>query len=147
MTNPSPRVNLTNLFGTKILSRQLTTIQHNFNPNIFWGGAFINPLPRVNPTYFFFDKKNDLSKKFSLKFFLPQFFLINIFFDRIFLQTIFRLKNFFAESFFHQIYLAQNFFSTENFFFEKSFRPTIILFLTKNILFHQNLIQNNFIQF
>ena len=32
---------------------KLTTIQHNFNPNIFWGGGVIYPPPWVNPRCFF----------------------------------------------------------------------------------------------
>ena len=63
----------------------LTTIQHNFNPTIVWGGGS-NILHQNS-----FTQKIFLPKNFYPKFFLPKYFLI---------QKYFLTKNFFDQKFF-----------------------------------------------
>ena len=78
--NPPPRVNF---FGTKILLRQPTIIQHNFNPTIFWergGGSQTLPLGLSLPNFF-------SSKDLERKFFWPNFFCTKIFLTKKFFLT------------------------------------------------------------
>ena len=114
---------------------KLTTIKHNFNPTIFWGGV-IYPPPWFNPTCFF-RQKNFRSKSFDQTFFAQNFFTQNIFLPKIFMtEKNFDPKFFWPPNFFPKFLLTQNIFLTQKVFLTKNFfDPKIFLtqiFLTQN---------------
>ena len=91
----------------------LTTIQHNFNPTIVWGGGFKYPPPK------FFYPKNFFTQKF-----LPKIFFTEIFFDP---------KIFFNEKFFWpKIFLNPKLLFTRRFFGPKYYFDPKIFWIPKN---------------
>ena len=120
-------------FCRRSYQAKLTTIQHNFNPTIFWGGGVIYSPPWVNPTCFFRQKKLG-SKSFWPKFFSSQklfypkyFFTQNFITQKFFVPYFFLPKISFTQIFFDwklfldlKIFLTQKFFDPKIFFWAKS---------------------------
>ena len=115
---------------------KLTTIKHNFNPTIFWGGgSYILHLGLTLPV--FLDKKNFRSKSFDQTFFAQNFFTQNIFSPKIFMtEKNFDPKFFWPPNLFPKFLLTQNIFLTQKVFLTRNFfDPKIFLtqvFLTQN---------------
>ena len=104
---------------------KLTTIQHNFNPTIFWGGGSYILHLGLTLCVFSLDKTNFGFKSIRPKrqyFFYPKIFLAQQFFDRKFFFTkkIFNQKNFLPKNFF-----TPKFFLHQIFFYPKIFLPNI----------------------
>ena len=126
---------------------KLTTIQHNFNPTVFWGGEDKNNRiqtffwPKNFLTQKFLDTKNFITKNFfwaknllTQLFFYPKFFWPKIFFDR---KNIFDPTNFFD----------QNFFWPKKILWPKNFLPKIIFdpnFKKWIVIFHKHFLTKIF---
>ena len=99
---------------------KLTTIQHNFNPAIFWGGgAYILHLGLTLP----FKQKKFGSKSSWPKFFYPEIFLPKIFSDPKFLRP----KKLLTQNYFYKIFFYPNFFWPKYFLIQKIFFTEIFL--------------------
>ena len=91
---------------------KITTIQHNFNPTIFWGRSYILHLGLTLPVFSLhktnFGLKYIRKKIFRQYFFTPKFFWPRNFFDRIFFlpKHFFNPKNFLPKIFFTKIFFT-----------------------------------------